>query len=210
MIVLIASQKGGCGKSTTAANLCALLAQRGEDVVLVDADRQCTAANWALDRTERTDLPKVHCVQKYENIHSTLLDLAQRYGFVVADTGGRDSREMRTGMLAADILIVPLRASQPDLDTLPKMQEVITQAKDLNPKLHVCALLNIAPTNPLVHEVEEAQDYLSDYPKITLLNTVIRDRKIYRDCMSVGSGVVEEDNDKAKAEIETLVQEIGL
>jgi chromosome partitioning protein len=45
MIILIGSQKGGCGKSTTAVNICAELASLGHDVVLVDADRQCTAAN---------------------------------------------------------------------------------------------------------------------------------------------------------------------
>jgi cellulose biosynthesis protein BcsQ len=36
MIVLLGSKKGGCGKSTTAVNLCAELAQTGADVVLVD------------------------------------------------------------------------------------------------------------------------------------------------------------------------------
>ncbi|WP_419612803.1 ParA family protein, partial [Thiolapillus sp.] len=44
MIVLIGSQKGGCGKSTTAVNICAELAKSGRDVILVDADRQCTSA----------------------------------------------------------------------------------------------------------------------------------------------------------------------
>lgn len=33
MIVLIGSQKGGCGKSTTAVNICAELAKSGRDVV---------------------------------------------------------------------------------------------------------------------------------------------------------------------------------
>ena len=73
MIVLIGSQKGGCGKSTTAVNICALLAKNRHDVVLVDADRQCTAANWAMDRADNKELPTVHCVQKYENTRDTLL-----------------------------------------------------------------------------------------------------------------------------------------
>jgi len=56
MIILLGSQKGGCGKSTTAVNLCAELAQTGADVVLVDADRQGTAARWVQDRQERQAL----------------------------------------------------------------------------------------------------------------------------------------------------------
>lgn len=208
MIVLIGSQKGGCGKSTTAVNICAELARKGNDVVLVDADRQCTAANWHMDRANNAALPVVNCVQKYDNIRDTLLDLDKRYQYVIVDAAGRDSRELRTGMTAAHVLLVPFRPSQPDLDTLPKLSEIIGQAKDLNPDLTVYGLLTMAPTNPVVHEAEEAREYLQDYPEIHLLKTIIRDRKVYRDAMSDGRGVVEMDNVKASDEIQSLMQEI--
>lgn len=208
MIVLIGSQKGGCGKSTTAVNICADLARKGHDVVLVDADRQCTSANWAMDRSANESLPVVHCIQKYENIRDTLLDLDQRYEYVIVDAAGRDSRELRTGMTAAHILLVPFRPSQPDLDTLPNLQEIITQAKDLNPDLVVQGLITMAPTNPVVHETEEAREYLQDYPEIQLLSTIVRDRKVFRDAMSEGMGVVEMDNEKASQEILSLMQEL--
>ena len=208
MIILIGSQKGGCGKSTTAVNLCAALANLKHDVVLVDADRQCTSANWAMDREANEKLAKVHCVQKYENIRDTLLDLNKRYGFVVVDAAGRDSRELRTGLLAANILIVPFRPSQPDLDTLPKMQEIIIQAQDLNPELQVFGLLTMTPTNPAIHEEADARTCISDYPSIKLLNTIIHDRKCYRDAMSDGLGVIEMDNPKAKDEIKKLLAEV--
>jgi chromosome partitioning protein len=209
MIVLIGSQKGGCGKSTTAVNICAWLAKNGYDVVLVDADRQSTAANWAMDRGENEKLPTVHCVQKYENIRETLLDLDKRYEYVIVDAAGRDSRELRTGMTAAHILIVPFRPSQPDLDTLPKMQEVIVQARDLNPDLVIHGILTMAPTNPVVNETAEAFEYLKDYPEIKLLDkAIIRDRKVYRDAMSEGMGVIEMNNPKAADEIESLMREV--
>jgi len=209
MVILIGSQKGGCGKSTTAINISAELARQGKDVVLVDADRQCTSSNWSMDRQEeRPDSPTIHNIQKYENIRNALLDLDKRYEYIIVDAAGRDSRELRTGMTAADMLIVPFRPSQPDLDTLPKLQEIITQAKDLNPKLQVRGLITMASTNPVVNETEEAKDYLQDYPEIHLLNTIIRDRKVYRDAMGEGLGVVEMDNPKAKQEIQDVVQEI--
>lgn len=208
MIILIGSQKGGCGKSTTAVNICAELAEKRHDVVLVDADRQSTAANWAMDRAENESLTKVHCVQKYENIRETLIDLDKRYEYVIVDAAGRDSRELRTGMTAAHILIVPFRPSQPDLDTLPNMQEIIIQAKDLNPNLIVFGLITMAPTNPIIHEEADARECLNDYPEIKLLSTMIRDRKVYRDAMSDGLGVVEMDNLKAKTEIKKLIEEV--
>lgn len=208
MIVLLGSQKGGVGKSTTAVNICTSLAFQKKDTILVDADRQCTSANWAMDRAENKELPSVHCVQKYENIRDTLIDLNRRYEYVIVDSAGRDSRELRTGMTAAHVLIVPFRPSQPDLDTLSKMQEVITQAKDLNPELTVLGLLTMAPTNPVIHETAEAREYLQDYPEFKLLNTIIRDRKVYRDAMSEGRGVIEMSNPKASEEMHQLIEEV--
>jgi len=66
----------------------------------------------------------------------------------------------------------------------------------------------MAPTNPIIREEADARECLNDYPKIKLLSTMIRDRKVYRDAMSggLGLGVVEMDNPKAKAEIKKLVE----
>jgi len=207
MIILLGSQKGGCGKSTIAVNLCAELARTGADVVLVDADRQSTSSRWAQDRQSRKASP-VHCVQKYDNIRETLFDLDKRYEIVVVDAAGRDSRKLRTAMTAAHVLLVPFRPSQPDLDTLPALQEIITGAKDLNPGLKVFGVLTMAPTNPAVNEADEARAYLSDFPEIQTLRSIIRDRKVYRDAMSEGLGVVDMGNEKARAEIQLLTKEI--
>ncbi|MCV6020517.1 ParA family protein, partial [Escherichia coli] len=66
MIILVASQKGGCGKSTTSVNICAELARKNKDVVLIDADKQGTAARWASDRNAGEVAPVIHCVQKFD------------------------------------------------------------------------------------------------------------------------------------------------
>jgi len=60
MILLIGSQKGGCGKSTLATNIAAALSVQKKDVMLVDADRQGSSSNWFLDRSENTAVPQVY------------------------------------------------------------------------------------------------------------------------------------------------------
>lgn len=45
--ILVASSKGGCGKTTVATNLAAYFAQSGKNTVLVDADRQGSSMHWA-------------------------------------------------------------------------------------------------------------------------------------------------------------------
>lgn len=208
MIILFAGQKGGSGKSTLASNAAAWLALKGKDVLLVDADRQGTCSRWSEYREENSKLPAVQCVQKYERITKALKDLDTRYQYIICDVAGRDSTEMRSAFLAADIAIIPFRPSQADLDTLPHVAEIVSAASDLNPDLTCYALLSMAPTNPVINEAKEAAEFLKDYPELKTLNTIIRDRKAYRDALSDGKGVCEMRNDKAQSEIDHLMNEV--
>lgn len=208
MVILIGSQKGGCGKSTLVVNLCVELARLGKDVILVDADKQRTASSWAMDRQSVEGLPIINCLQEYDDISETLYGLDKRFEYVVVDAAGRGSQELLTGITAADLMVVPFRPSQPDIDTLPMLNEIIIRAKYLNPKLIVKLVLTMASSNPKVSDTQEAQTYLTEFPELQLAKQIICDRKAYRDCMSAGLGVVEINNSKAKTEIQLLLQEL--
>jgi chromosome partitioning protein len=205
MIILVGSQKGGCGKSTIATNLAAVAAQNGRDVVLIDADSQCTSATWAADR-EEIDVAQVACVQKVGNITNTAKELATKYDLVIIDAGGRDSQELRTGLLAADLLIAPFKPSQADLDTVYQLSDVVSQAKDFNTSLKAVAVLTMSPTHPANTEIQDSKDYLSEH--MTVLDCLIHDRKAYRDALSMGRGVIEHNDHKAKNEITELYKVI--
>ena len=208
MIVLIGSRKGGCGKSTIATNLAVELALDRRSVVLVDADQQATATNWALDREENGWDPKIPYKQVYDAASEVLQDLDRQYDYVIVDAAGRDSTGLRGSMVVSDLLIVPLRPSQPDLDTLPHLIGVIEQAREINKHLDVRALLTMASTNLFVREVSEAIEYLGRYPKIQTMVSVIRDRKVYRDALADGRGVGELANARARQETHQLMKEI--
>lgn len=208
MILLVGNSKGGCGKSTLVVNIAAALCQQGKDVVIVDADsQQGTASQWAQDRNEK-DVPKLNCLELSDNVKLPLIDLGERYEFVLVDAAGHDSRELRTAMLAADILLVPFRPSQPDLDSTHRILNIVNDAKDYNSDLTVKAVLTAAPTNPFIKEAQISRKILSKLPEFSVCKTIIHDRKAYRDTICEGLGVVDWKDQKAKAEIQLLVQEL--
>lgn len=210
-VVLFGSQKGGTGKTTAATNTAAYLALKDFDCILVDADPQQSASTWAQDRQENQQVTqKVTRVSLSGNIRGDLLDLKKRYQFVLVDCAGRDSRELRTGMTAADILFSPLRPSQYDLDTLPKLIEVYGAAKDYNDSLKGYIVINQAPTNPAIRETEQAKTYIADYPELKIAEQVIHDRKVFRDTASEGLSIFESNNQKAIQEFTSVLKEIIL
>ena len=209
MIILIGGEKGGTGKSTVATNLAVWLAHEGRDVLLLDADIQSTAKRWVDRRNDLSEgLPAVHCAQALGDVFKPARDYAQRYGEVIIDAGGRDSKELRTAMVAADYLYVPIQASQPDLETMDHVNELVGLARGMNPNLRAFALISRAPTNPMLNEVREAKGFLAEFAELQLAGTFIRDRKVFRDAMLEGRGVVEMANSHARAEVQLLGQEI--
>ena len=207
MIVLVGAEKGGVGKSTIASNLAVYLAREGVDVVILDTDPQATCAKWADRRNAAEAVPAVQCIQRQGDVAMALRDLSKRFAVTIVDAGGRDSRELRAAVSVANLLLTPIRASQADLETLPKLNELVGLARGLNPTLEAYAILSMAPSNPMIHEVDDARELLAEFDQIKLADTVIRDRKVFRDALLAGLGVVEMDNSQARAEIQLLAQE---
>ena len=57
--IVIANEKGGTGKTTTAASVAACLAERGESVLVVDLDRQANLTAWMLPERPEQDTIKI-------------------------------------------------------------------------------------------------------------------------------------------------------
>ena len=200
MILTIACEKGGTGKTTIATNLAFARAKEGKDVVIVDTDPQGSASFWCGVREEENISPKVYSIQKIgKGFTGQVTDLARRYDDVIIDAGGRDSTELRESLTIADIALIPLQASQYDIWTITRMDELIRNASVFNPKLSAYIVLNRASTNPQVRESSEAEEIISDFENLSLISFSLKDRIIYRKSASLGKSVLEMNSQDLKA-----------
>lgn len=207
-IIVIGGQKGGTGKTTLATNLAVCLTLTGQDVLLVDADRQRTSTYWAERRLAHDGLPLIASTEQSGKLFTPLRGFADRYGIVLVDAGGHDSVELRSALVAADHLYSPVQASQADLETLVTMSELVDGARAINPKLQAHLVLNRAPTHPGVSDTRDALEFLVNFPSFDVCKTVIRDRKMFKDAIFHGKGAVELGDDKSAHEARAFALEV--
>ena len=211
MIVLVGGEKGGTGKTTLAIHLAASRISNGRDVLLVDTDKQGSASSWCAIRDEEGRAPRVACVQKFgKSLGADIRAMAIKYADLVIDAGGRDSVELRAAMTVADVLYIPIQASQFDVWTLEQMNILVEQASAINARLRAFAVLNRASTNPSVKEAEDAHSALAEYEHLQSSTVVIRDRISFRKAAREGCTVSElpERDARAISEIEALCEEV--
>lgn len=201
-IITIANRKGGVGKTTLATNIAVGLSNKGK-TLLIDCDEQRSALKWNEYREEKLDAIGVH-----ENLIDILEEKNNHYQFILIDVAGRDSEIFREALLVTDKLIVPTQASLLDLDVIPYLNEKMEQVKVNNPNIEAYIVINKAPTNPKSSEIEQAKFFLKDYSNFKLLQTIIKDRKQFRDAIVESKSVSEMNSSKAKDELNEFLIEV--
>jgi chromosome partitioning protein len=104
--IVVTNLKGGVGKTTTTLYLAAVAASRGHTpVVVVDADRQASAAEWLEERpiegVEVIEAPSERTLARAMNADG---------GTVVVDLPPGDERLVQSAIAAADAVVIPTRA----------------------------------------------------------------------------------------------------
>jgi chromosome partitioning protein len=103
--IAVSNVKGGVGKTTTAVYLAAVAAERGDDVVLVDADPHASSAIWLEERP----IEGVTVVEAPSE-RTLVRALRNEDALVVIDTPPGDERLVRAAIDAADSVVIPTRA----------------------------------------------------------------------------------------------------
>jgi chromosome partitioning protein len=179
--VSFVAQKGGSGKSTTAASVAVAAMQQGRRVFLLELDKQGTLSDWIESRT-------VEGGPEFERIDALKLDAAMEtlarsgYDLVVVDTPGVDSPATVAAMRAADLALIPVRPTAADLrGCLPTAQTLIRLDKPFAFVLCQCPARS--------SRVEEARAGLSALGLIA--DPPIVSRADHQDGMAAGLGVTE-------------------
>jgi len=136
--IVIASQKGGSGKTMLAAHLAVEAERTGDAAWLIDTDRQATLSLWherrKVEAPPRLDIPFTRIAEGLARLS------AQAVAYCFIDTAPTLSEQNTALFRLADLVLIPVRPSPFDLwavgETVEQVKEsgkpflfVITQAK---------------------------------------------------------------------------------
>ncbi len=171
MILTLASLKGGSGKTSLSLHLAGAIALTGRRVLLVDADPQASAGNWASARQEKPPFTVIGMARN--TLHRDLPEMMGDYDHAVIDSPPRVSALARSAILAADLVLIPVQPSSFDVWASGETVDLVKEAQQFKPELKAAFVINRKIAKTAIGE--EVREALADYP-IPCLKTAIGQR----------------------------------
>lgn len=171
IVIAVALQKGGVGKSTTAETIAAILSSRGKDVLLVDMDSQANVTFISGNSPEKTitdvlngdiDLKDVVChgerydlvaadeylanFEQSEKVEPTLLkdaleETGKEYDYIIIDTPPALGNLLMCSLVASDYVLIPTDARPLSIKGLDALEPTLTAVKAMSKKLSVLGIV---------------------------------------------------------------------
>ncbi len=204
MIIGVLNQKGGVGKTTLSVNLAASLARGGSRVLLIDADPQGSALDWAAARQSEPLFSVVGLPRP--TVHKEIAQIGHGYDHIIIDGPPRVTDLARSAIMASDVVLIPVQPSPYDIWAADEVVKLIDEAKVYNEKLKSAFVVNRKIANTAIgRDVGEA---LASYP-IPSLTASVTQRVVFSESAAQGLAVYEIDAaGLAAGEIEALVAEL--
>ncbi|MGI3902602.1 MAG: AAA family ATPase [Janthinobacterium lividum] len=182
--IALVTQKGGSGKSTLSASVAVEMQARGETVFLVDMDPQGSLATWARGRTDRRLAGAAVGAAQLDQVMASLTE--RGVTLAIIDTPASLSAASEAAMLAADLIVIPVRPTVFDIwSSEATWQRVRDLGKDCAFVLNQCSSLQ---GSRRIREGAAALEAMGG-----LLSPLITSRVEYQDAMLRGLGPTELD-----------------
>jgi chromosome partitioning protein len=207
MIISIINQKGGVGKTTLSIHIASTLALAGKKVLLIDADAQKSAIDWA---AAREDDPIFTVVGMPTNtIHKQVKRLEEDYDYIVIDGPPRVYDVAKSCIAASDVVLIPIQPSPYDVWSADEVVKLVNEVKEPlsgYKKIKAVFVINRKIQKTVIgRDVEEG---LKEY-NIPVMKTHLHQRVTYAETASIGSSAIETDPESiAGKEIKALTEEI--
>lgn len=219
MIITVAHQKGGVGKSTIAVNLAVAM-----QADMFDLDKQFSSAEFNACRVESGriglcvfTLMEAKCTAKYQSPipKSNMVDVLLRYRgnkkkHIIVDCPGLDHDDVRSVIMMADYILTPVATSQVEVWGLQNFEDILKMVEmDKGEKIVSHILINRADSRAK-QRLDELRGFIeSDH--YVFCKSAIPQSVIFQDAFSAGKGVTEsvaKKWEKSSNEVQGLIREI--
>lgn len=204
MIISFLNQKGGVGKTTLAIHIADSLSRKDKKVLLVDADPQASALDWAENSENGNRFSVVGLPKK--TLRSELRTIETDYDYVIVDGPPRVHEIAMAAIAASDLIVIPVQPSPFDVWSLKDIVDLVNEVKTINEHLKTVLVINRKIVNTAIGR--DVVSALADY-NFPILTTAICQRVAYAESIALGQTVLNTNSDmKASEEIQALTNEI--
>jgi chromosome partitioning protein len=186
--IAVAQRKGGVGKTTLAVSIVAELHRRSKQIVLIDADPQRSACQWA--EPGRLQFPVYEIAFADQTIASWVREfnrIAAGYDYVVVDTAPNE-RALGAAIAVSNLVLVPCTPSGLDLEATARTLEIIDMVRT-RWRAHLSLILVPNKVDSRTLEGRQLVEELTGFGEV--VGPMIGDRSAFVRAFSAGQSVAD-------------------